>query len=65
MFGTDFDEKCIIMHFLGIKKTRESLNAEAQRTQSKIEEALGGRFFQVGRGLEWTRNGHRLKPMLP
>jgi hypothetical protein len=33
MFAADFWEKCIIMHFLGIKNTRKALNAEAQSTQ--------------------------------
>jgi hypothetical protein len=31
MFGTEFGEKCIIVHFLGGKKTRKVLNAETQR----------------------------------
>jgi hypothetical protein len=30
-----FDEKCIIMHFLGAEKTGKALNAETQSAQRK------------------------------
>jgi hypothetical protein len=42
MFGSDFGEKCIIMHFLDGEKRREkAVNVEAQRRREKIEENIG------------------------
>jgi hypothetical protein len=35
MFGRNFAEKCIIMHFLGVEKEGKALNAEFAETQRK------------------------------
>jgi hypothetical protein len=42
MFGTDFDEKCIMMHFWGWKKVGNALGAEARRAN---REKLPERFL--------------------